>query len=518
MPVQRVSGHTSSGSRQGTKRVNTPTTPHRAKSFGPHSDGHPVLKTIATKDAARMAVNTLLKEAALRVAAPRPVDGLHPHHLGHPVTPPMVYYANNLDNFGRWYQVCKENCNSPKFLTASPARSTIWDNDEIVRLFLIREELFPTPRGIPSAQKSKEIARHNENLKRLQPYHEHVLKAKPQGTEIDSNDVTLVASTPTFTRASVSSPETRPSAQPHPMMDVFGKREEERTPCTTSLYKPSGNVFYWDEVGLSISSSTFRLTHLALSGAHAQRDSCIQTILQPDEGGFIRLSAHRILLGEAQIEILHKVERYIFEYEAWKPFPLEMPIGPIEGSGYPILIRKTALYFTLRENESAMARQIMLNFCPIQTLQLDPERGMGYCVHCIHTLELDPKQIPFVPASQHIASDTRRYTYTDIYTKMSRGKMTPGERAARESAEAEAKKRRPNLRTLGNTPPHGALEFDDTPPSTNSTSAFSLVVMMVVGSRGSLRNCQSGVDVQDDGVMSGWRGPLSNDVNKSRSV
>ncbi|KAF6756781.1 hypothetical protein DFP72DRAFT_1066169 [Ephemerocybe angulata] len=298
MPVQRVSGRTSSASRQ---------------------DGHPVLKTIATKDAARMAVNTLLKEAALRVAAPR-VDGLRPHHLGHPVTPPMVYYANNLDNFGRWYQVCKENCNTPKFLTASPERSTIWENDEIVRLFLIREELFPTPRGIPSAKKSKEIARHNENLVRLEPYHELLLKAKPQDTDIDSDDTTLVASTPAVTRASVSSPETRPAAQPHPMMNDFAKRVEEPTLRTTSLYKPSGNVFYWDE-----------------------RDSCVQTNLQPDDSGFIRLSANRMHLGEVEIELLHKVERYVFEFEAWKPFPLEMPIGPIEGSGYPILIRKTGV-------------------------------------------------------------------------------------------------------------------------------------------------------------------------------
>ncbi|KAF6750177.1 hypothetical protein DFP72DRAFT_851869 [Ephemerocybe angulata] len=613
MPVQRVSGHTPSGSRQGTKRVNTPTTPRRAKSFGAHSDGHPVLKTIATKDAARMAVNTLLKEAALHVAAPRPVDSLRPHHLGHPVTPPMVYYANNLDNFGRWYQVCKENCNTPKFLTASPARATIWDNDEIVRLFLIREELFPTPRGIPSAQKSKEIARHKENLNRLEPYHEHLLKDKPQGTDISSDDIALPVSTPTISQAPVFSLETRPSAQPHPMMKDFGKRVEEPTPRTASLYKPSGNVFYWDE-----------------------RDSCIQANIQPDESGFIRLSAHRIHLGEAQIELLYKVERYIFEYEAWKPFPLDMPIGPIEGSGYPILIRKVGVEKLHNFNDMLDLTRIdhkrilkgkgraipfivlsgFVDFCSVSSIHNptmksihsslsrpmynmpaapqekvhgplaseDPTRDMWYCMHqrglgdahrtvkapdtrrpphtslapgagctCSSLLGgpfIGEDELPPAPelfpaprwmrkkrAGWGIAPDSSVRGIEEL-VRLRRERAEPQAHGVVEPVREDDGDVRRRLVVQGCSlfwarGREGEEGRDDVsacyighvydiltilkprqpssprrsqirryPPSTNSTSAFSLVVMLVEGSRGSLRNCQSAVNVKNDGVES----------------
>jgi hypothetical protein len=66
-------------------------------------------------------------------------------------------------------------------------------------------------------------------------------------------------------------------------------------------------------------------------------------LVYPDESGFIDLTKSRLVLGNAGIELMNRIERYIFETKRWAPFPKTLPIGPINAPGHPVLIRRSGV-------------------------------------------------------------------------------------------------------------------------------------------------------------------------------
>ncbi|KAJ3519410.1 hypothetical protein NMY22_g13218 [Coprinellus aureogranulatus] len=294
------------------------------RSFGKFTDQHPAFSSVKTRDNARTLVNRLLRDAAKAIALPLP-NGFSPATV-------KISASNKLENFGRWYQV---NQGEFKFLTAAPPSVMIWDNEDLLRLLLIREELFPQPAGRlePSPGKQKEITQHNHNLQLLAPYAERLERAttpsntlRSQDTSSSDSDITFDLPTNRRLFASGSQPAPSRAPKPHPTLGGAATTEDPRSDGTGRIelqvhYKPSVHVFYWEELGLA----------------------CQQATLYPDKSGFTRLSTSRIALGKAGIELLTKVERYIFEEDKWMPFPRALPIGPVEGPGYPILLRSAGL-------------------------------------------------------------------------------------------------------------------------------------------------------------------------------
>ncbi|KAF6742153.1 hypothetical protein DFP72DRAFT_1082482 [Ephemerocybe angulata] len=289
--------------------------------LGPFADKHPSFHGIKHKKAAQLTVNRLLRDAAEQIAYPRPTNRT-PHHKGHGVTGAVIYSSTKLENFGRWYQVCSDSnaagCNAPRFITDAPSHDLIWDNEDLLRLLIIREEIFPATRGVPSEDKKAKIAQHEKNLRLLRPYivrlgdrtpSKLVAKPHPMLDSMTGQD-SLQAPTGSGSRTGSSNPSVFPSKL------VLRPVGEAKEVIRQFMYNPSANIFYWNEAG-----------------------ECLQTTLFPDESGFIRLSKSRLPLGEAGIEILTKVERYIFERDSWVPFPTSMPIGPIEAPGYPLFFK-----------------------------------------------------------------------------------------------------------------------------------------------------------------------------------
>ncbi|KAJ3511562.1 hypothetical protein NMY22_g15608 [Coprinellus aureogranulatus] len=294
------------------------------KSFGTFTDQHPEFSSVKTREEARALVNRLLKAAATAIAVTLP--------RGYSPAEAKISASKNLENFGRWYRVVKGDF---KFLTPAPPALMIWDNEDLLRLLLIREELFPQPASGSelSPRKQNEIAQHKRNLELLEPYAAR-LTGTPTPTDANrsqdtvSDDSDIAFDLPTNRRLFESSSQclqTR-APKPHPSLGNSATQVNECAEGTRGAevhmkYKPSAHIFYWEKIG----------------------SECQQATLYPDESGFTRLSTSRTTLGEAGIELLTKVERYVFEEGKWMSFPRALPIGPVEGPGYPVLLRSTGL-------------------------------------------------------------------------------------------------------------------------------------------------------------------------------
>jgi hypothetical protein len=143
-------------------------------------------------------------------------------------------------------------CHVPQFTSEPPVAAKIWE-DNILRLFIIQEDLFPVPRSIPApgSDKARRVARHDENCRILAP---HVARLKPQhaidarlgNPQHSSTSDTIMK--PSMARVghapSVASTRT---IEAHPMIDEFRRAAAAQTHIPLA-YKPSARVFYWENV------------------------------------------------------------------------------------------------------------------------------------------------------------------------------------------------------------------------------------------------------------------------------
>lgn len=170
-----------------------------------------------------------------------------------------------------------------RYLTEAPPAALIWDNEDVLRLLIIREELFSRPQKEPSPAKQSEINRHEHNLGLLAPYMEHLLEVyhtdqpptkgaghgvhTPGNPPSDDSDISFDLPTArklfppkvpiSVPRAIMPGPSSPPkkAPRPHPTLQPSSSASSTTDPFkdvahdpVKAMYGPSVHVFYWETV------------------------------------------------------------------------------------------------------------------------------------------------------------------------------------------------------------------------------------------------------------------------------